>query len=120
VPSNIAEAVAERRELCVSLLRRGFSPPEIADQVGISDRRVRDHLRKAGVGDLRRERPTAIDCGPLHPVRLVDVPLETRLQAADELVEQGLLEREQAQAVLGAALWPSERVYWISGVSEAG
>jgi hypothetical protein len=47
------------------------------------------------------------------PVRLRDVPAEKRLSAAQRLCRTATDETEKAE-LLYAALFPSDRVYWIA------
>jgi hypothetical protein len=109
--NNSPEVVAERRELVVRLFNEGCSRDEIAEQVGISVRRVYDHLTKAGclADDYQPPPPQPLK---LQPMRLVDVPLEERMAAAVELLPD-LVDEEERAAVLAAVAAPSDATYWV-------
>jgi len=49
---------------------------------------------------------------PLTPIRLADVPFEQRMSAAREAARDCHTPKE-AHELLAAALFPSERVYWV-------
>jgi hypothetical protein len=87
---------------------------QIAPIVGINERNVRRHLRLSGIPDQRyeanRPQPEPVS-EPLRPVRLTDVPIETRLEAADMLIEGGVVTGVEAREVLLAASWPSSQTY---------
>jgi AraC-like DNA-binding protein len=121
LPPELADSrpalAQERRSLCLELFRLGLRPHEVATAVGLSERVVRRHLRAAGVPDLRRrtEPPPEPTSRPLRAVRLTDVPVETRLEAADRLILTGTATGAEAREVLLAASWPSSQSYWVAG-----
>jgi hypothetical protein len=49
----------------------------------------------------------------LRPVRLTDVPLEQRIAAAHQALK-GCKDGDEAQALLAAALTPSDKVYFVT------
>lgn len=48
----------------------------------------------------------------LKPVRLTDIPVDVRCRAAQQAAKT-CKDGEEAQALLAAALMPSETVYWV-------
>lgn len=49
----------------------------------------------------------------LRPVRLSDIPLELRLNAANQIVRH-MRDGDEAQELLAAALAPSDKVYFVT------
>jgi hypothetical protein len=46
------------------------------------------------------------------PVKLTSIPLDERLKAAHRIMHSE--PPEEMQAILAAALWPSDETYWIA------
>lgn len=71
-------------ELLVELhVRQGLSAAEIARRVGGSAARVREHLRRHGIGVRRHERPPPQGAEPLTKELLVALYVERRLSTAE-------------------------------------
>lgn len=80
------------------------------------DPELRAELNRAGVRALRwrqRHLPEPLDGRRCIPVRLCDVPLTIRLEAAHR-VNRHEDDQEQRYLVLHAALFPSDDIHWIA------
>lgn len=67
---------------------------------------------------MRGLRPDERDARRCYPVRLCDVPADERHKAARRLCREAIDETEKVE-LLYAALFPSERVYWLSAKGPA-